>query len=140
GIVTGFLGALGIIGVGILFALFYISVTTSVAMATQDSETMMSIMMPIMFPLLFLSSAFLPLETVPNWIVTFAKFNPVTYGIDAARSIILGEDVMTVVDVTSFTGIWNAIVPAVAVLSVFILVFGGLAVYMIRRGTSPDVR
>lgn len=139
-IATGFLGALGVIGVGILFALFYISFTTIIAMGTQDQEIMTSIMMPIMFPLLFLSSAFLPLGKLPGWIQTFAKFNPVTYGIDAARSILMGKNVMTVIDVTSFSGMWNAIIPAVGMLLVFILVLGGLAVYMIRRGTSPDVK
>lgn len=139
-IATGFLGALGVIGVGVLFSLLYISLSTAIAMATKDQETMMSIMMPIMFPLLFLSSAFLPLDVLPSWIQTFAKFNPVTYGIDAARSIFLGKDVGQVLHVTNFTGMWNTIIPAICVLLAFILVLGGLAVYMIKRGTSPDVK
>lgn len=139
-IATGFPGALGVIGIGVLFSLLFISLTTAVAMFTKDQEAMMSIMMPVMFPLLFLSSAFLPLEALPSWVQTFAKFNPVTYGVDAARSIVLGTDVMTVFDVTSFTGMWNTIVPALGVLLAFGLVLGGLAVFAIKRGTSSNVR
>ena len=99
----------------------------------------MSIMFPVMFPLLFLSSAFRPLNALPGWVQTFAKFNPVTYGVDAARAIVLGKDVMEVVNVTSFSGMWNTIIPALGVLLAFAVVLGGLAVFSIRRGTSTDV-
>lgn len=139
-IATGFVGALGVIGIGILFSLLFISLTTAIAMITKDQEAMMSILMPVMFPLLFLSSAFLPLHVLPSWVQTFAKFNPVTYGVDAARAIVLGEDVMTVVDVTAFTGIWNTIIPALAVMLILALVFGGIAVLAIKRETSSDVK
>lgn len=139
-IATGFAGAVGVIIIGVLFSLVFISLTTAVAMVTKDQEAMMSIMMPLMFPLLFLSSAFLPLEILPNWIQIFAKFNPVTYGIDAARSIVLGKDVMTVIEVTRFSGIWNTIIPALLVMLVLGLILGGLAVLTIKRETSSDAR
>lgn len=139
-IATGFLGALGVIGIGIMFSLLFISLTTSVAMVTKDQEAMMSILMPVMFPLLFLSSAFLPLDVLPGWIQTFAKFNPVTYGIDAARSFVLGKDVMTVLDVTWFSGMWNTIIPAVLIMLALFLAFGGLAVLTIKRETSSNVK
>ncbi|KXB01506.1 ABC transporter [candidate division MSBL1 archaeon SCGC-AAA259O05] len=138
-ITTGFPGALGVIGIGVLFSLLFISLTTAVAMVTKDQEAMMSIMIPVMFPLLFLSSAFLPLNALPGWVQTFAKFNPVTYGVDAARAVVLGKDVMEVVNVTCFSGIWNTIIPALGVLLAFAVVLGGLAVFSIRRGTSTDV-
>lgn len=137
---TGFTGALGVIAVGILFSLIFISITTTVAMLTKDQEAMMSIMMPLMFPLLFLSSAFLPLEKLPGWIQTVARFNPVTYGVDAARAIVLEKDVMTVIDVNCFTGMWNTVIPAVSVLAALALIFGGIAVLTIKRETSSEVR
>ncbi|KXB03538.1 ABC transporter [candidate division MSBL1 archaeon SCGC-AAA261F19] len=138
-ITTGFPGALGVVGIGVLFSLLFISLTTAVAMVTKDQEAMMSIMLPVMFPLLFLSSAFLPLNALPGWIQTFAKFNPVTYGVDATRAVVLGKDVMEVVNVTCFSGMWNTIIPALGVLLAFAVVLGGLAVFSIRRGTSTDV-
>lgn len=137
---TGWLGVLGVIGVGVLFSLIFISLSTTVAMLTKDQEAMMSIMLPVMFPLLFLSSAFLPLEKLPVWIQTFAKFNPVTYGVDAARAMVLGKDVMTVVEVSSFSGMWNTIIPGVLVLSALSLFCGVIAVITIKRETASEVR
>lgn len=137
---TGIVGVFGVILIGILFSLLFVSLTTAIAMFTKDQEAMMSIVIPIVFPLLFLSSAFLPLEVLPTWVQTFAAFNPVTYGVDAARSMVLGKDVMTVIEVTSFSGVWNTIVPAVLVLVAFAFVLGGFAVFSIKRGTSSDVK
>ncbi len=139
-ITTGILGIFGIIAIGLLFSMVFISITTTISMITKDQEAMQSIMMPIMFPLLFLSSAFLPIEILPNWIQVFGKFNPVTYGVDAARAITLGKDVMTVLDITSFNGMWNTVIPSVIILLGFILVFGGLAVYTIRIATSSQAK
>jgi len=137
---TGFIGALGVIGVGIMFSLIFISLTTIIAMITKNQETMFSILMPLIFPLLFLSSAFLPLDIMPGWIRTVARFNPVTYGIDAARAIVLRMDVMTVIDIELFSGMWNSIIPGVLVLSLLVLVTGGIAVLTIKRETSAEAK
>jgi ABC-2 type transport system permease protein len=89
---------------------------------------------------LFLSSAFLPLETLPGWIQTFARLNPVTYGVDAARSLMLDRDVMTVIEVTWFGGPLDGIVPGVAVLVGLDLVLGAIAVSLLARASSSDVQ
>ena len=139
-IATGIAGVFGVILIGILFSLIFVSLTTAIAMFTKDQEAMISIVTPIVFPLLFLSSAFLPLESLPSWVQTFATFNPVTYGVDAARSIVLGENVMTVIEMTSFSGIWNTLIPAILVLLAFAFILGGFAVFAIQRGTSSEVK
>ena len=41
----------------------------------------------ILFPLTFLSSAFVPTETMPDWLQGFVKINPVTHIISAAREL-----------------------------------------------------
>ena len=137
---TGIVGALGIVAVGILFAIWFMSFSNIVAVITRDQESTIIGANLLQFPLLFVSTAFLPLEALPNWIQTVATFNPVTYGVDAARAIILNQDVMTVLEVTGFGGIWNTLVPALAILLVLDIVFGTLAVIMLRRATSADVQ
>lgn len=62
-----------------------------------------------------------------------------TIGVDAARAIILGRDVMTVVEVTAFSGLWDSVVPAVAVLVALDLTLGAVAITRLRRATSSDV-
>jgi ABC-2 type transport system permease protein len=137
---TGILGALGIMVVGLLFAIWFMSFSNILAVLTKDQESTIIGANLLQFPLLFVSTAFLPLEALPDWIGVVATFNPVTYGVDAARAIILNEDVMTVIEVSQFGGIWNTLVPAIAVLVVLDVVLGTLAVVMLRRATSADVQ
>ena len=139
-IATGIVGALGIIGVGIVFSLWFVSLSNSLAVITRDQESTIIAMNLLQFPLLFLSSAFLPLEALPEWIRTFARYNPITYGVDAARALMLDTDVMEVLDVTAFSGIWNALVPALAVLVGLDLVLGAIAVYLLSQASSSSAQ
>lgn len=137
---TGFVGALGIVAVGILFSIWFMSFSNIVAVLTRDQESTIIGANLLQFPLLFVSSAFLPISSLPGWIQTVATFNPVTYGVDAARAIILDQDVMTVLEVTAFDGIWNTLVPAIAILLVLDIVLGSVAVLLLRRATSADAQ
>ncbi len=44
----------------------------------------------VTFPLFFLSGALFPLTNLPPWLSAFTKLNPVTYGVDAIRGLMLG--------------------------------------------------
>ena len=46
--------------------------------------------MMMMMPLMFLSAAFAPLSTMPDWLRTVAEFNPVAHAVDALRGNVLG--------------------------------------------------
>jgi ABC-2 type transport system permease protein len=139
-IATGILGAIGIMLVGLLFSIWFLAYSNILAVLTKDQESTIIGANLLQFPLLFLSSAFLPLKSLPNWIRVVAAFNPVTYGVDGARALMLDQDVMTVLDVTAFTGIWNTLVPALLVLAVLDLAFGGIAVFLLTRATSSDAK
>lgn len=136
---TGLLGVLGIIAIVIVFSLMFTAFSNIVALVTQDAASTGVWVNLLPFPLLFTSSAFLPISVLPEWMQIVATINPVTYGVDAARALMLGQDVLTVLDVTAFSGIWNTIVPAVVVLGVFDLVLGGIAVFLLRRVSSSQV-
>ena len=139
---TGLAGALGIVGVGVLFSLWFVAFSNSLAVITRDQESTIIGGNLLQFPLLFLSSAFLPLGALPDWIQTFARVNPVTYGVDAARSLMLDRDVMTVsvIETETFGGTLDGVVPGVAVLAGLGLLLGGVAVVLLSRATSADVR
>ena len=139
-IVTGFVGAIGIIAVGILFSLWFVAFSNALAILTRDQESTIIGANLLQFPLLFLSSAFLPLAALPGWIQTFARINPVTYGVDAARSLMVDQDVMTVIEVSWFGGTLDGVVPGVIVLIGLDLLFGGIAVYLLSRASSSDVK
>ena len=139
-IVTGFVGAVGIVAVGVLFSLWFVAFSNSLAILTRDQESTIIGANLLQFPLLFLSSAFLPLSALPGWIQTFARLNPVTYGVDAARSLMLDRDVMTVIELSWFGGTLDGVVPGVAVLLGLDLALGAVAVYLLSRASSSDVQ
>ncbi len=138
-IATGILGIVGIVAVGVLFSLWFVAFSNALAILTRDQESTIIGANLLQFPLLFLSSAFLPLGELPGWIQAFARLNPVTYGVDAARSLMIDRDVMTVIDVSWFGGTLDGVVPGVAVLIGIDLLFGGIAVYLLSRASSSDV-
>lgn len=46
------------------------------------------------FPLIFLSGTFFPITSLPTWLEAIAKLNPVTYGVDAIRQVLIGDPVL----------------------------------------------
>ncbi|CCQ34642.1 ABC-type drug export system membrane protein [Halorhabdus tiamatea SARL4B] len=139
-VATGVPGALAIIGIAILFSLWFLAFSNTVALITRDQESTIIAANMLQLPLLFVSSAFLPVSQMQPWIQTVATYNPITYGVDAARAIMLNKDVMEVLDVTAFGGIWNTLVPSLAILIVLDVILGAVAIYMINRASSASVQ
>ncbi len=64
------------------------------ACRTRSQQGYQMLMQLIMFPMMFLSGIFFPVDSVPPWLAVIAKINPVTYGVDAVRQLLLGSDVV----------------------------------------------
>jgi ABC transporter DrrB family efflux protein len=79
-----------------------------------------AIFIPI-FPLTFVSSAFVPIATMPTWLQPIAEANPVTVVVNAARGLIVG-----VVDTST-------VLMAVAWIVGLVAVFAPLAIRTYRR-------
>ncbi len=61
-----------------------------IASLMQTTENFGIVMQLLIFPLFFLSGAFFPLTAVPAWMGAVAAVNPLTYGVDAFRQVLLG--------------------------------------------------
>jgi ABC transporter DrrB family efflux protein len=46
----------------------------------------------IVFPFAFISSAYVPVESMPGWLQVFAEHQPLTYMVDAVRALTLGPE------------------------------------------------
>lgn len=57
----------------------------------SSPETGQAAAFPTIFPLVFASSIFVPIETMPTWLQAFAEVNPITLVADASRALALGE-------------------------------------------------
>jgi ABC-2 type transport system permease protein len=89
-----------------------------VALATWQGkpETMQAISFIVMFPLMFASSAYVPLEAMPTWIRIISTINPMTYAIDATRALSLdmplGSSLWAALGLVAGTAIIGAAVSA----------------------------
>jgi ABC-2 type transport system permease protein len=55
----------------------------------RNAETMQTVGFLAMFPLMFASSAFVPVDSLPAWLRVVATINPLTYAVDASRNLAL---------------------------------------------------
>lgn len=62
-----------------------------IASLMKTMESFGVLMQVLIFPMFFLSGAFFPLTAVPSWMAWLAKIDPLTYGVDAMRQIILNS-------------------------------------------------
>lgn len=62
-------------------------VFTWVGTIAKSAQSVQGISMMIMFPLTFLSNAFVPVETLPDWLQTFVQVNPVSHIVSAVRDL-----------------------------------------------------
>jgi ABC-2 type transport system permease protein len=77
--------------VGILLLLAFMMTSLGLLFAArQDSfEGFHMVMNFVLLPMFFLSGAFFPLQGVPAWMHVLASLDPVTYGVDPLRQIVL---------------------------------------------------
>lgn len=53
----------------------------------RTASSVQGISMLILFPLTFLSNAFVPADTMPNWLQWFVKINPISHLVTAVRDL-----------------------------------------------------
>ena len=60
-------------------------------LALANPETVQAASFPTIFPLVFASSIFVPVQTMPGWLQAFVEVNPITLVTDSVRALALGE-------------------------------------------------
>lgn len=73
----------------ILIAILFTAIGTTVASRLEDIQGFQLIMNFLIMPLFFLSGALFPLRGLPTTIATIAKFDPLSYGVDALRTLLI---------------------------------------------------
>ncbi|WP_088288365.1 ABC transporter permease [Kineosporia sp. A_224] len=62
-----------------------------IGVLVHKPETTQIAGMLVTFPLMFASSAYVPIASLPGWLQVVAKVNPLSYTVDAARGLALGH-------------------------------------------------
>jgi ABC-2 type transport system permease protein len=61
----------------------------------RNAEVMQMVGFLLMFPLMFASSAYVPISGLPGWLQAVAHVNPMTYAVNASRNLALAMPVGT---------------------------------------------
>jgi ABC-2 type transport system permease protein len=84
----------------------------------------------LVFPLAFVSSAYVPVDSMPGWMQVFAEHQPLTYMVDAVRALTLGPAAEPLLGHPTSYFVTRALLWALAILVVSV----PLAVARFRRG------
>jgi ABC-type multidrug transport system permease subunit len=97
----------------------------------RNSEAIQAAIYMVVFPMTLTSSVFLPTQTMPGWLQTFAEHQPITIIANALRGLTLGEGALpaghTVTGKTLLVLAWTLGILAV---------FAPLAVRVYRRNVT----
>jgi ABC transporter DrrB family efflux protein len=111
-------------GLLLLFGYAFSWVFAFVGMLTSTPEAANSVAFIAVFPLTFISSAFVPVQSMPEVLRGFAEVNPFTVMVDAMRSLWLGAP--------AGNNVWGAIAWALVIMALF----APLAVARYRRAVG----
>ena len=87
---TSFIPALGGIALALAFGLSFSWISALIGLAVRDVESAQAASFVWIFPLVFASTAFVPLATLPGWLQGWAKVNPVSVTVDSLRALLEG--------------------------------------------------
>ena len=86
---TGALGWIVIVLTGMLVNSAFAGISQAIALLTRREATMIAVANFIGLPLLFLSTTMIARAQMPHWMQETARFNPVDWGVRAAREVVL---------------------------------------------------
>lgn len=107
---TDVLGTLAGMGLVLLFAYSLSWVFAGIGLAVGDPETAQAAAFPLVAPLVFASSAFVPVASMPGWLQPFAEHQPVSVTASAVRALMIGGETATYV--------WQSLAWIVAIIAV----------------------
>jgi ABC-2 type transport system permease protein/oleandomycin transport system permease protein len=116
--------AVGAVGLALAFGLAFSWISALIGLSVRDVESAQAAGFVWVFPLVFASSAFVPVDTMPGWLQTFADINPVTITVNALRALTLGGPTA------------RPVLESLAWIAGILLVFVPLAVNRYRRAAG----
>jgi ABC-2 type transport system permease protein len=88
---AGVVPALAAVALALAYGLAFSWISAFIGLSVRDVESAQAAGFVWVFPLVFASSAFVPVESMPGWLQAFVRANPVTITVNAMRALTLGE-------------------------------------------------
>jgi ABC-2 type transport system permease protein len=89
-IAAGVGGGLLIVAAAALLGVVFAALSTWLGIRTREQQGLVGMMNVVIVPLIFLSTALLPVNVVPGWIRHVMPYNPVSWAVNVARAGTLG--------------------------------------------------
>jgi ABC-2 type transport system permease protein len=89
----GLLEALGVALFLILLGLSLAALFVALGLVVKNEETLFGMINLLNFPLMFTSSALIPIALMPEWLKTVAMYNPITFVVDGMRQLVFRTSV-----------------------------------------------
>ena len=118
---NGWGNALAAYGLILFFGFAFSWISATIGLLVKNIETAQVVGFIWVFPLVFASSVFVPIATMPHWLQNFAKINPITSTVNTVRALTVGGTL------TPYVG--QSILWIIGILVVFI----PLAISLYRR-------
>lgn len=112
---TGILGVAMILVIGMMFGIGLTAISMAMAFSVKSHGDFFSVLGFLSLPMIFLSSALVPLTAMPGWMRAVAFFNPMTWVIEAVRPLIISG--------------WSQALPQIGIAVVILLCFDALCLY-----------
>ena len=128
----GFFPAVGALFIALGFGFAFSWISALIGLAAGNVEAAQAGSFVWIFPLVFASSAFVAVQSLPGWLQGWAKINPVTITVNALRALTLGGNTQHALQGGT---IETHVLQAVAWIGGILVVFIPLAVRRYRRTT-----
>jgi len=113
-------GAIAMIALAALLGLAVCCVSALIGLAVKDEESVQAFGLIWVFPLTFVSSAFVPVQSMPSWLRGFASHQPFSEVIDALRILALGHKVQAAVGQSLSSSVWQSVAWTLGAVAVFV--------------------
>lgn len=119
-------------GVALLFGYSFSWVMAAIGLAVKTPEAAQAAGFLPIFPLVFASSIFVPTSSMPDWLQTFAEFQPITVVANTVRSLMIPEEALGFLGLDQGT----LILQSLAWIAVIIAVFAPLSVRQYKKAVG----
>lgn len=121
GLVTGtnfaWWSIFGVFAIVFLISVGLSSLFTALTLRATRMEMPQAIFQLITLPLMFASSAYFPIDKMPEWLQAVASVNPISYTIDAVRRLMIFSDGYAGLALDfAFVGVFAVIVTAICIV------------------------
>lgn len=116
----GFVSAVLAVALVISFGFAFAWISVAIGLFVKNPEAAQPAGFIWIFPLVFASSVFVPVQTMPEWLQVFARNQPVTKVAQAVRSFTTGSPS-------------DALIPALIWMAALTIIFMSISVWLYRR-------